>query len=195
MIADDSVILFNSFFVERGLNNFWEGERGAVTQKNLYLCDMIPSHLPKLNLPACPAPVRRDNGVWKIFDPLRRKFVALTPEEWVRQHFVALLASKGYSPHRMANEVSLRLNGTLRRCDTVVFDNYMRPAIIIEYKAPGVPITERVFGQAGRYNLVMGAKWLIVSNGMHTYCCTCNDDGTHVFSNEIPTYEQVCCLI
>lgn len=131
--------------------------------------------LPRLNLPAFDVRLRatsRTSEDAEVYDPLRRKWVALTPEEWVRQHFVNMLVTvMGYSPHRIANEIGLRLNNTRRRCDTVVYDNTIRPAVIVEYKAPHIALTQRVFDQIARYNMVLDARFLIVSNGMTHYCC------------------------
>lgn len=131
--------------------------------------------LPRLNLPAFDVRLRatsRTSEDAEVYDPLRRKWVALTPEEWVRQHFVNMLVTvMGYSPHRIANEIGLRLNDTRRRCDTVIYDSAMRPAVIVEYKAPHIALTQKVFDQIARYNMVLGARFLIVSNGMTHYCC------------------------
>lgn len=135
----------------------------------------------ELNLPPAHLRVRTDaDGVRRIYDQLRDKFVALTPEEWVRQHFTRfMIDSLGYPQALMANEVSLKINDTTRRCDTVVYDSASlatpdttpRPLVIVEYKAPEIEITQKVFDQIARYNLVMGARLLIVSNGLRHYCC------------------------
>ena len=104
-----------------------------------------------LNLPSYPVKIQVQNGKNVIFDPLRRKFVALTPEEWVRQHFVNLLTEiKGYPKGLLANEVQLNLNGTKKRCDTVLFDKNLQARMIVEYKAPHVEITQNVFDQITR---------------------------------------------
>lgn len=146
-----------------------------------------------LNLPPYDAKIQTADGQTRIFDVLRRRFVALTPEEWVRQHFVQhLLTSYGYPSGLMANEVSLTLNGMSRRCDTVVYDRSLRARIIIEYKRPTVEITQRVFDQISRYNMVMQVDFLIVSNGMAHYCCRM-DYGrqTYEFLPDIPTFAML----
>lgn len=148
----------------------------------------------KLNLPSFDIRTRRmADGSMQVYDPLRRKFVALTPEEWVRQHFVNyLITEKGYRPALMANEVGLRLNGTLRRCDTVVYRRDMTPAVVVEYKAPEIEITQHVFDQIARYNLVMRADWLIVSNGISHYCCLYDHTtGRYSFARDIPEWSSV----
>lgn len=146
-----------------------------------------------LNLPPIKARIRIENGKQKIWDHLRCRYVALTPEEWVRQHFTSfLIHEKGYSPTLLANEVSITLNGMSRRCDTVLYTKNLAPRMIIEYKRPDVKITQRVFSQICRYNLVMHVDYLIVSNGKEHYCCQMNyDNQTYVFLNEIPTYSDL----
>lgn len=144
----------------------------------------------ELNLPPFDKKVTEKDGKTSIFDVIRRQYVALTPEEWVRQHFVHfLIEHKGYPLSLMANEVQLRLNGMSRRCDTVVYDRTLRPRIIIEYKAPTVNITQKVFDQICRYNMVLQVDYLIVSNGMGHYCCKIDyANRTCQFLSEIPEY-------
>lgn len=110
-----------------------------------------------------------------VFDPLRRKNVALTPEELLRQLVVQyLLAHKQYPHHRMRVEASHRFNGQLRRCDVLVFDAAMQPWLLVECKSPKVALTEAVFEQAARYNLHWKAPYLAITNGLATYCCAIN---------------------
>lgn len=126
----------------------------------------------------------------KVFDPLRRKYVALTPEEYVRQHFTAWMTdSLGYPASLMNNEVSLKLNDTSRRCDTVVFRSDGTPAVIIEYKAPTVAITQNVFDQIARYNMVLQSRYLIVSNGLRHFCCEMDyENDNYRFLPQIPVW-------
>ena len=146
-----------------------------------------------LNLPPIEAKVKNENGKPQIWDNLRNRYVVLTPEEWVRQHFTSyLIRQKGYSPTLMANEVSISLNGMSRRCDTVVYLRDLTPRVIIEYKRPDVNITQRVFSQICRYNLAMHVDYLIVSNGLEHYCCRMNySQHTYEFLNEIPDYSTI----
>lgn len=129
----------------------------------------------------------------QIFDKLRRRFVALTPEEWVRQNFVAYLINhKGFPSGLVANEVALVQNGIKRRCDSLVIDLQGNPLMIIEYKAPTVNITQEVFNQILRYNSVLRAKYLIITNGMVHYCCKLSDDTSeYTFIMDIPIYSQL----
>lgn len=146
-----------------------------------------------LNLPGYEAKIREKEGKREIFDRLRRCYVALTPEEWVRQHFVNMLIEhKGYPATLTANEVPITLNGMMRRCDTVVYDNNLRPIAIVEYKAPTVKIDEKVFAQIARYNLVLKVNFLIVSNGLQHFCCKMDyEKNSYSFLREIPAYDVV----
>lgn len=147
-----------------------------------------------LNLPPFEANIKRMDGMVKIMDVLRRKFVALTPEEWVRQHFVHfLIKQKGYPATLMANEVAVTLNGMSRRCDTVVYRQAaLRPCMIVEYKRPDVDITQRVFDQICRYNMVLEVEYLVVSNGLRHFCCRVDTKkGGYTFLEDVPTYAML----
>lgn len=137
--------------------------------------------------------VMRGDNVLKVYDPLRHKYVVLTPEEYVRQHFVNwLLTGLHYPASLTANEIGIELNGTKRRCDTIVFNTDGTPLIIVEYKAPSVNITQKVFDQIARYNMALRARYLIVSNGMHHYCCVIDyAANTYHFIPEIPDYKDM----
>ena len=126
-----------------------------------------------LNLPPYEIKTRqREDGRTEIYDTLRRRYVALTPEEWVRQHFTHYLTEHLHYPAGLlANEVSITVNGTTRRCDSVLYDKTeKRPRVIVEYKAPDVTITQDVFNQINSYNSVLRADNLIVSNGIRHFC-------------------------
>lgn len=146
-----------------------------------------------LNLPTCQFQIMRSADGDKIFDRLRKKFVALTPEEWVRQNFVNYLVEyKGFPVSLMANEVAITLNNTRRRCDTVVYSKMAEPLVIIEYKASSVEITQQVFDQIVRYNMVLRAQYLIVSNGLNHYCCSIDyDNNSYKFIKDIPNYDAL----
>lgn len=150
----------------------------------------------ELKLPAYNAKVVVKDGKRNIFDPLRRKYVALTPEEWVRQHFINFLIScKGYPGSLLANEIAITLNGTSKRCDSILFDRQGQPQMIVEYKAPTVKITSKVFDQIARYNIVLKVKFLIVTNGIDHYCCKVDYQNNRcVFLQDIPDYEELACL-
>ncbi len=147
----------------------------------------------QLNLPSYDARIREFNGQRQIFDMLRRRYVALTPEEWVRQHFVHYLTDvKHYPKGLLCNEIELRLGEKKLRCDTVLYDQELQPRMIIEYKAPGISITQRVFNQITAYNMLLRVDYLIVSNGLQHYCCHLDRSlGQYVFLQEIPDYETL----
>ncbi len=146
-----------------------------------------------LNLPPAPLRLQERNGQTTVFDPLRRRHIRLTPEEWVRQHFVHfLIAHKGYPQGLLANEVSLKLNGTTRRCDTVLYDLSAQPRMIVEYKAPTIQLSQRTFDQISRYNIVMRVPYLIVSNGLQHFSCRIDyEQGTYEFLRQIPDYGEL----
>ena len=158
---------------------------------------MIASQLQPLNLPPHKVALRRgEDGAMNVYDPLRKKWLVLTPEEWVRQHFVNwLIEDLHYPPSLIANEVSLRLNSMQKRSDTVVYTRELKPLCIVEYKAPHIRVTQKVFDQIVRYNMVFRAKCLIVSNGLEHYCCRLSyNPPKYEFLENIPDYEQLLSL-
>ena len=115
---------------------------------------------------------RTNGGKPQILDPVRRKWVAMTPEETVRQLLLLyLLREKAYSPNRIGVEKMLVVNTLNRRFDVLVYAPDMSPWMLIECKAPSVPVTQAVFDQIARYNLPLRVPYLLVSNGLQTYCC------------------------
>lgn len=150
---------------------------------------------PPLNLPPFePRLKTTEDGRPQIFDPLRRRYITLTAEEWVRQHFCAFLTQHlGYPAALLGNEISLTVGGASRRCDTVLYHrDGARPRMIIEYKAPQITITESVFTQIQSYNSVLRADYLVVSNGLQHYCCHLDyDKMTAEYLPEIPHYNSL----
>lgn len=146
-----------------------------------------------LNLPQYPIKVAKRGEQKLIYDDLRRKYVALTPEEWVRQHFIHYLIDfKHYPAALIANETTITLANTTKRCDSIVYDRNGMPKVIIEYKASSVKLTQKVFSQIGRYNMVLKVDYLIISNGLNHYCCKMDyDKQSYVFLNNIPCYEEL----
>lgn len=149
---------------------------------------------PRLNLPPFEVRLRpRAQGKYEIYDPLRRRWVTLTPEEWVRQHFTHYLAARlGYPPAMMGNERSIRVGADRpRRCDTVVYDSALRPVAVCEYKAPSVAVTQRTFDQIARYNTTLRVPVLIVSNGLRHWACRVAADGTYSYLEAVPAYAEL----
>lgn len=154
---------------------------------------MIP--FPPLNLPTPALRLRKTaDGRPQVYDELRKRFVTLTAEEWVRQHFVAfLVVERGFPQGLLANEVGVNVGGVTRRCDTVLYAREGGvPRLIVEYKAPQITITESVFTQVQSYNSVLRADYLIVSNGIQHFCCRIDYAKHRVqFLPEIPRYEDL----
>ena len=146
-----------------------------------------------LNLPSYEFQVLKNGDDISIYDRLRKKFVALTPEENVRQHFVEYLIRERLFPAGlMNNEIAIMQNGIKRRCDTVIFDRTGEPLIIVEYKAPHVNITQDVLIQIYRYNLVLRVKYLVVTNGRVNYCCKIDYEARSCqFLSDIPMYDSL----
>lgn len=149
---------------------------------------------PILNLPPADLRLSKEDGVVKVFDRLRSKWVVLTPEEWVRQHFTHWLNHGLHYPESLtANEAGLIVNGMRKRCDTVVFRKEGSPLLVVEYKAPSVEITQSVFDQIVRYNMTLHAEYLVVSNGINHYCCKMDyARDTYHFIRQIPDYHSIC---
>lgn len=132
--------------------------------------------LPKLNFPPIRLRGRRVAGQAQIWDEHRRMWLVLTPEEWVRQHLKAyLIASCGVLPTRLVTEYPVPLNGQAQRADVVVVDGSGKPLLVAECKAHDVPVSRGTLDQAVRYNSVLGARYLILTNGLRHYCYESRD--------------------
>ena len=144
----------------------------------------------KLNLPNYKFKLKSSENKTLIFDNFRKKYFVLTPEEWVRQHFVQfLIDEKKYPVSLIAIEKQLTINNRKKRTDILVFNTDGNPDIIVECKAPQIKITQATFDQIARYNLKLKANYLIVTNGLeHFYCRMDFEKETYIFLKEIPTY-------
>jgi hypothetical protein len=147
----------------------------------------------QLNLPNYDFKIKKGEQSSQIFDIIRRKYVVLTPEEWVRQHFVKyLIEVKQYPASLIALEMSLKYNTMQRRSDIVVFNNEVKPILIVECKAASVKVSPAVFEQIARYNMALNVKYLIVTNGINHYCCSIEyENRTFTFLNDIPKYSEL----
>ncbi len=141
----------------------------------------------KLNLPDYSFTIR-DNT--EIFDSIRKKYVALTPEEWVRQNFVRyLIEEKKFPKSLIAIEKEIVVNRMKKRGDIVVYNRELKPILIVECKAPTVKITQATFDQVARYNLSLNVEYLIITNGINHFCCTINEEKKgYIFVEKIPFY-------
>jgi len=144
----------------------------------------------ELNLPNYQFRIKSNENKLFIFDFIRKKEVVLTPEEWVRQHFLMyLVTEKKYPASLIAVEKKLTLNTLTKRTDIVVYNSNAKPSIIVECKAPNVTITEEVFDQIARYNLKLNAQYLIVTNGLqHFFCKIDTINETYLFLEDIPNW-------
>ena len=145
---------------------------------------------PQLNLPDYSERIKlriNDNGRREVFDPVRHLWVALTPEEWVRQNMTLYISERLNIPlERFSNEAGITFNGLTKRCDAVVMGTDGRPMIIVEYKQPRVEITQQVFDQVAVYNMQLGVPYLIVSNGVtHFMCQVDNDSRKYIFTDKL----------
>jgi len=157
-----------------------------ITMKIVFL------HVEKLHLPTYQFSIKSSEKKATIFDSLRKKYVVLTPEEWVRQNFVQyLIQEKHYPISLIAIEKQLKVNGLKKRADIILFNKLGKPNIIVECKAPKIKITQAAFDQIARYNLKLEAQILIVTNGLEHFCCTMNHtDKSYKFLKEIPVYKK-----
>ena len=126
-----------------------------------------------------------------IFDEIRKKFIILTPEEWVRQHVVRFLLDEKKYPKSLINvEKVLKVNGITKRYDAVVFDTTGRIHVLVECKAPEVKITQATFDQIARYNMTMNAQFLMVTNGLNHYFCQMDfENEKYIFLPQLPDYQ------
>jgi type I site-specific restriction endonuclease len=146
----------------------------------------------QLNFPRYEFKLRKSGDGFQILDEFRKKWVALTPEEWVRQHTLRwIITEKLYPAGLIAVEKSILINGMEQRFDAVVFNRASEPAVIIECKAPEVKITEEVFDQVARYNMKVMAPFLLITNGLTHYCCVMDHEGkSYSFLKELPSYKE-----
>lgn len=146
-----------------------------------------------LNLPPHPFKITQKDGQYFIFDEIRKKHLVLTPEEWVRQHFIQfLILEKKFPKSLIQIEGGLNLNKLQKRTDVVVFNTQGERIMVIECKAPTVKITQSVFDQAARYNSVHQTKWLVVTNGLvHGYAVINHQEGQFAFVEELPVYKEL----
>jgi len=144
----------------------------------------------QLNLPSYPFKIKREESSHFIFDEIRKKYLVLTPEEWVRQHLVQyIIREKSYPKALIKLEGGLKLNSLQKRTDVVVFNTHGQKVLMIECKAPSVKITQEVFDQIARYNIVHKVPLLFVSNGIHHYYCKINfEQKNYQFIEELPEY-------
>jgi type I site-specific restriction endonuclease len=147
----------------------------------------------QLNLPQYSFRIKKQNEKLVIFDSQRKRYVALTPEEWVRQNFIRfLIEEKGYPAAYIAIEKQLNMNGMKKRCDAILYNEHAQPFLIIELKAPNVAISQATFDQVAVYNAKLKVDFFIISNGIEHFCCKVNlETARYEFFPEIPDFNQI----
>lgn len=148
----------------------------------------------KLNLPEYSFRTKTEEGKTLIFDSVRKKFVVLTPEEWVRQNFIQyLIREKKYPESLMAVEKQIKVNGKQRRFDLLIYLRNGQPLLIAEFKAPGVKINQDAFDQVVRYNMALRVERVVVSNGLEHFACEINyPKNTYSYLHGVPEYCERC---
>ena len=146
-----------------------------------------------LNFPSFEFKIRTINYRQEIYDPVRHKYVVLTPEEWVRQHLILYLSLiKKFPLSVMGVEKQLMLNKQPKRFDLVVFSRNGSPYLLVECKAPGVEITEKAFDQAARYNMLLKAEYFFITNGLDHYTCRIDyENKQYIFIEDIPQFDEI----
>jgi hypothetical protein len=144
--------------------------------------------MPPLNLPAYPFRLVKKDGSVRIFDEIRKKFVVLEPEEWVRQHVVQALLAMGYPRGLIRLEGGHLFNKRQKRTDIVVYDRQANPFLLVECKAPGIPVNQQVFAQAVHYNRVVQASRLALTNGLVHWWAELAPDGPQWYEGGFPPY-------
>ena len=148
----------------------------------------------KLNLPDFELTLRKEEGKVWIFDVIRKKYLVLTPEEWVRQNFIQYLKSeKKYPESLMAVEKQIFVNGNQRRFDLLVYLRNGQPHLIAEFKAPNIKITQETFDQVVRYNMSLRVERVVVSNGLQHFACEIDYiKNSYSYLPEIPVFCERC---
>ncbi len=148
-------------------------------------------NLVPLNLPEPDLKLAKKEGQIFVWDDIRKKYLKLDPEEWVRQHFVFFLLEMGYPKSSFALEGGFRLHQKLQRTDILIYKNGA-PKLLVECKAPQVPLSQNTFDQAARYNLIYKVDFLIVTNGLrHFFTKVDKEKERYVFLEEAPRYEEL----
>jgi hypothetical protein len=144
-----------------------------------------------LNLPEYNFNLQKRNGKLTIFDPIRKKYVALTPEEWVRQHFLNYLLVKLSVPRTLVKiESGVEYNRMQKRSDILVFDRNAHSLLLVECKSYDIRIDQKAFEQASMYNHTIQAKYIAITNGMEHWCCKIEEQGLH-FLKAMPDFEEM----
>jgi type I site-specific restriction-modification system R (restriction) subunit len=156
-----------------------------------YSC--LKMELQQLNLPAIELKSRTVNERTEVFDPIRKVYVSLTPEEWVRQHFIHYLLTDRQVPAGLiAVEKQIKVNRLSKRCDIVVYNPNGQPLMVVECKAPKIRINQETYNQAIRYNLSLNIRYVVLTNGLNHFCFELDyDQQSHVQMDHIPSFREI----
>lgn len=160
----------------------------------LILIQKYETPVKELNLPVFSYKLKLgDNGMRQIYDSVRRRYVALTPEEWVRQHFLNFMINNlEYPPGLLGVEVMFSMNNLTRRVDIMAYNRLGNPLLAVECKAPGVKLTPAVFDQLAEYNMKFRLTYLVVTNGITHFSCRINwEKGSYSFLEAVPGYREI----
>ncbi len=154
---------------------------------------MINMVMQELNLPKYSFKIKTSGSKAEIFDSIRKKYITLSPEEWVRQNFIKYLVSEKNMPQSLiAVEKQLKYNNLEKRADAVIYDKSGCPRIIIECKSPDIKISQEAFEQIARYNMSLKVDYLIVTNGLTHYCCRMDyENNSYSFMEDIPAHSDI----
>lgn len=147
----------------------------------------------QLNLPTYNYRIRKNDDITDIFDPIRKIFLRLTPEEWVRQHIINFLVNhKGFPLSHIKVEYALEVNALKKRCDILAFDKNANMTLLVECKAPQVKISQNAFNQIATYNYALKVKYLFVTNGLeHFYAYIDIEKKKYHFLKKLPNYKYL----
>ena len=144
-----------------------------------------------LNLPKIECNIRKNGTKTEIFDIIRKKFIILNPEEWVRQNFVHYLINQLNYPRSLFKvESGMSYNDLRKRTDILVYDREANPYLLVECKSYKTKLNQATLEQVGVYNKTLGAKYIVITNGLNHFCCQLSKEGTYEFLSQIPEFDS-----
>jgi len=148
---------------------------------------------PKLNIPQFELKIKEEEGKFLVFDIIRKSYFLLTPEEWIRQHFIHLLIDHYHYPKSLIKiESGLRYNNLFKRSDIIVYDREGKPFLLVECKSAEIKLTNTGFEQASVYNKTIKASFIVLTNGLSTFCCKVNqENGQYEFIKDLPSFPTI----
>ncbi len=158
----------------------------------MFLCIFVAKKKLQLNFPVYDLKTKNEDGKKLIYDPIRKKFVSLTPEEWVRQHVLCFLVqTKQYSSNLIAVEREIKFNTLKKRFDILVFDKNSKPFMLIECKAFDIELTPQTLRQIATYNMVFKVPYLFISNGLNHMLFKLNEENKYLQTDVFPEINKI----